>query len=73
MTKLLQPLDISVNCTFKIGMRAKWENWMSCGEKSFTAIGRLRRATLAEVAVGESWKGVKKSCILNGPLEIKRK
>jgi hypothetical protein len=25
MTKLLQPLDISVNRTFKIGMRAKWE------------------------------------------------
>lgn len=49
-------------------MRAKWENWMSCGEKSFTATGRLRRATLAEVAawVVESWKGVKKSCILNG-------
>jgi hypothetical protein len=40
----------SVNRTFKIGMRAKWENWMSCGEKSFTATGRLRRATLAEVA-----------------------
>jgi hypothetical protein len=39
-----------------------------CGEKSFTATGRLRRATLAEVAawVVESWKGVKKSCILNG-------
>jgi hypothetical protein len=66
MTKLLQPLDISVNRTFKIGMRAKWENWMSCGEKFFTATGRLRRATLAEVADGESWKGVKKSCILNG-------
>jgi hypothetical protein len=47
-------------------MCAKWENWMSCGEKSFTATGRLRRATLAEVADGESWKGVKKSCILNG-------
>jgi hypothetical protein len=49
-------------------MCAKWENWMSCGEKSFTATGRLRRAILAEVAawVVESWKGVKKSCILNG-------
>jgi hypothetical protein len=47
-------------------MCAKWENWMSCGEKSFTATGRLRCAMLAEVAVGESWKGVKKSCILNG-------
>jgi hypothetical protein len=48
-------------------MRAKWENWMSCGEKSFTATGRLRRATLAEVAawVVESWKGVKRSCILS--------
>jgi hypothetical protein len=47
MTKLLQPLDISVNRTFKIGMHANWENWMSCGEKSFTATGRLRHATLA--------------------------
>ena len=41
---------------------------MSCCEKSFTATGRLRRATFAEVAawVVESQKGVKKSCILNG-------
>lgn len=68
MTKLLQPLDISVNRSFKIGMRARWEEWMTSGDKSFTKTGRLRRATYAEVAkwVLESYKEVKKSSILNG-------
>ena len=68
LTKLLQPLDISVNRTFKSGMRTLWEEWMSTGEHSFTNTGRLRRATLPEVTnwILQSWKSVSISCILNG-------
>ena len=68
MTKMLQPLDISVNRTFKSGMRMRWEQWMSSGDHSFTNTGRLRRASLTEVAtwVLESWRAVSKTCITNG-------
>ncbi|CAC5424324.1 unnamed protein product [Mytilus coruscus] len=68
MTKLLQPLDISVNHTFKMRMRSQWEEWMTSGEKSFTATGRLGRASLPEVAawVVNSAKSVPKTCVVNG-------
>ncbi|CAC5359288.1 unnamed protein product [Mytilus coruscus] len=68
MTKLLQPLDISVNRTFKMRMRSQWEKWMTSGEKSFTATDRLRRASLQEVAawVANSAKSVPKTCVDNG-------
>jgi hypothetical protein len=68
LTKLLQPLDISVNRCFKMVMRECWEQWMSSGEHSFTNTGRLRRATLAEVSawVLKAWGAVSVPCIVNG-------
>jgi hypothetical protein len=50
MTKLLQPLDISVNRSFKAVLRNIWESWMTDGKHSFTATGRRRCATFGEVA-----------------------
>lgn len=41
---------------------------MTTGDQSFTKTGRLRRATLKEVAtwVLESWKGISKCHVING-------
>ena len=61
LTKLLQPLDISVNRTFKLRLRELWEEWM-------TQTGRMRRATYADVCgwVVTAWKLVNVSCIRSG-------
>lgn len=68
MTKLLQPLDISVNKSFKRKIRKKWEEWIS-DEKNhtYTKNGNLRRASYAEVArwVYESFNSISKECIQN--------
>ena len=49
LTKILQPLDISVNKCFTTEMMKLWEAWMSDGEKSYTATGRMRRASYQTV------------------------
>lgn len=68
LTKILQPLDISVNRSFKVKLRKIWESWMSDGEHSFTKTGRMRRASYAEVCdwVAEAWNDVKSETIRNG-------
>ena len=68
LTKKLQPLDISVNRSFKNHVREEWEKWMSEGIHTFTETGKMRRATHAEVCdwVVRAWKAVKVSSIKNG-------
>lgn len=60
MTKLLQPLDISVTRSFKAELRKLWEKWMREGDHSFTTTGRMRCATFGEVAswVDSAWKSI---------------
>ncbi len=67
LTKLLQPLDIAVNRSFKNELRKLWEDWMSTGTHSFTNTGWMRRATYAEV-VGwvAQWQRIPVSCIQSG-------
>ena len=68
LTKKLQPLDISVNRSFKNHVREEWEKWMSEGIHTFTETGKMRRATHAEVCnwVIQAWRAVKVTAITNG-------
>ena len=68
LTKLLQPLDISVNRGFISSLRELWEEWMQTGEHSFTKTGRMRRATYADVCqwVATAWKQVPTKNITSG-------
>ena len=49
LTKKLQPLDISVNRSFKNHISEEWEKWMSEGIHTFTATGEMRQPTHEEV------------------------
>jgi hypothetical protein len=68
LTSKLQPLDLSVNKSFKIKMREKWEDWMVNGYHSFTKSGSIKRASYAEVCqwIDECWSEVTADCIKNG-------
>lgn len=68
LTKLLQPLDISVNRSFKAVLRHLWEEWMMDGEHSFTATGRMRHATFLQVTewIDKAWTSVTTETILSG-------
>ena len=43
LTKILQPLDISINRSLKVKLREAWEEWMISGNHTFTKTGRQRR------------------------------
>ena len=69
LTKKLQPLDISVNRSFKCHLRQQWENWMlNNAVHTFTPGGKMRHASLVEVCqwVITSWEAVTAECIQNG-------
>ncbi|KFM63799.1 Pogo transposable element with KRAB, partial [Stegodyphus mimosarum] len=66
LTKILQPLDLSGNKSFKAEVRKRWECWMSEGLHTYTKSGKMRRASYEEVAkwVVSAWKLVKSSLII---------
>jgi transposase-like protein len=68
LTKKLQPLDLSVNKSFKNKIRKRWENWMVNGIHTFTKTNRMKRATYEDVCnwVLESWNEVTPECVKNG-------
>ena len=76
MTKILQPLGVTVNKPVKYVLRAKWNVWMENGDLTFTTGGNQRKPTLLEVVyrVLSVWneldpaiikKGFLKCCITN--------
>jgi transposase-like protein len=68
LTKVLQPLDISVNKCFKAELRRIWEEWMTNGEKSYTKTGRMRRASYETVCgwIKDAWSSVPDTTVISG-------
>lgn len=68
LTKKLQPLDLTVNKSFKSKLKDKWEKWMSEGMHSFTKNGTQRRAKYSEICkwIKECWDEITIDCIKNG-------
>ena len=58
MTYILQPIDVSVNKSFKNKLHDLWTKWMSTGEKSFTKGGRVCAPDLALIYkwIGHVWQ-----------------
>ena len=66
LTKELQSLNISINRSFKVKLRAAWEKWMTDGKHTFTKTGRQRRASYATICqwIVDAWAKISVSSIV---------
>ncbi|XP_029974633.1 uncharacterized protein LOC115408167 [Salarias fasciatus] len=66
LTKELQPLDIGINRSFKVKLRAAWERWMTEGRHTLIKTGRQRRPSYSIVCqwIVDSWAQVSASCVV---------
>ena len=63
---MCQPLDVSLNKPFKLGIKKRWSQWMETGEHTFTVTGRQRAPTIDVLCqwVKESWDEVKLEIVI---------
>jgi hypothetical protein len=68
LTKKIQPLDLSVNKSFKSKLRSTWERWMMTGVKDYSESRKIKRVSYEEISwwILESWQAVTVTCVKNG-------
>ena len=66
MTSVLQPMDVSINNTFKDRLRQQYLTWISDPARELTETGKIKRAAPSEVArwVSAAWKAIPESIII---------
>ncbi|KAF0988781.1 LOW QUALITY PROTEIN: hypothetical protein HZS_7544 [Henneguya salminicola] len=64
LTSKLQPLDPTINFSFKCSVASEWENWMCQGSKSFIPTGRIKNGFLCSWVLC-AWKQVSAKIIEN--------
>uniref|UniRef100_K7GCQ4 HTH CENPB-type domain-containing protein n=1 Tax=Pelodiscus sinensis TaxID=13735 RepID=K7GCQ4_PELSI len=71
MTKILQPLDVTVNKPMKDALRRKWNTWLWEGEHTFTASGCMKTPTLQDLTqwIADVWVELDPAIIRKGFLK----
>ena len=66
LTSQLQPLDVSVNKSFKGFMREEWTKWIEAPTHHVTRTGRVKPSSISNVCewVKNSWQRVKSETIV---------
>ncbi|KFD72355.1 hypothetical protein M514_15628 [Trichuris suis] len=66
LTSILQPLDVCLNKPFKDHMREEWMEWMSNGQKTYTAGGCMRAPPLEVMCefVIKAWKKINADTVM---------
>jgi hypothetical protein len=66
MTSVLQPMDVSINKSFKDRVRQQYLTWIADPARELTETGKNKRAAPSEVArwVLAAWKAIPESIIV---------
>ncbi|EXX73263.1 hypothetical protein RIR_jg12104.t1 [Rhizophagus irregularis DAOM 181602=DAOM 197198] len=66
LTSRLQPIDVSLNKSFKAKMRHLYDHWMNEAIKEYTPSGKIKRPSYSLVAnwVKESWDAIDTNLII---------